>query len=173
MAQVCLQVPRSVSVIASGADASAPALQGHESVIVVVMEFCDLGSVLRAVTKKAFRPHGKWTYHTTYVSAACCLAVSWTGSSAGPPRLRACVHAAGCLVTTCRDVHVQPGALFCRGHRCRPKEPPKPADVPFHVLQRALLRTAQEIAKGMDYIHSFGIIHGVSDASCARIHPHC
>lgn len=27
-------------------------------------------------------------------------------------------------------------------------------------LQRALLRTAQEIAKGMDYIHSFGIIHG-------------
>lgn len=28
------------------------------------------------------------------------------------------------------------------------------------MLQRALLRTAQEIAKGMDYIHSFGIIHG-------------
>lgn len=28
------------------------------------------------------------------------------------------------------------------------------------LLQRALLRTAQEIAKGMDYIHSFGIIHG-------------
>lgn len=28
------------------------------------------------------------------------------------------------------------------------------------VLQRALLRTAQEVAKGMDYIHSFGIIHG-------------
>ena len=27
-------------------------------------------------------------------------------------------------------------------------------------MQRALLRTAQEIAKGMDYIHSFGIIHG-------------
>ena len=28
------------------------------------------------------------------------------------------------------------------------------------LLQRALLRTAQEVAKGMDYIHSFGIIHG-------------
>ena len=28
------------------------------------------------------------------------------------------------------------------------------------LMQRALLRTAQEIAKGMDYIHSFGIIHG-------------
>lgn len=28
------------------------------------------------------------------------------------------------------------------------------------LLQRALLRTAQEIAKGVDYIHSFGIIHG-------------
>lgn len=27
-------------------------------------------------------------------------------------------------------------------------------------MQRALLRTAQEVAKGMDYIHSFGIIHG-------------
>lgn len=27
-------------------------------------------------------------------------------------------------------------------------------------MQRALLRTVQEIAKGMDYIHSFGIIHG-------------
>lgn len=27
-------------------------------------------------------------------------------------------------------------------------------------LQRALLRTAQEVAKGMDYIHSFGIVHG-------------
>ena len=46
----------------------------------VVMEFCDLGSVLRAVTKKAFRPHGKWTYHTTYVSAAYCLTMSCTGS---------------------------------------------------------------------------------------------
>ena len=32
------------------------------------MEFCDLGSLLRAVTKKAFKPHGKWSYHTTYVS---------------------------------------------------------------------------------------------------------
>lgn len=27
-------------------------------------------------------------------------------------------------------------------------------------MQRALLRTAQEVAKGMDYIHSFGIVHG-------------
>ena len=27
-------------------------------------------------------------------------------------------------------------------------------------VQRALLRTAQEVAKGMDYIHSCGIIHG-------------
>jgi len=37
-------------------------------VIVVVMEFCDLGSLMRAVNKKAFKPHGKWSYHTTYVS---------------------------------------------------------------------------------------------------------
>ena len=27
-------------------------------------------------------------------------------------------------------------------------------------VQRALLRTAQEVAKGMDYIHGFGIVHG-------------
>ncbi len=32
------------------------------------MEFCDLGSLMRAVNKKAFKPHGKWSYHTTYVS---------------------------------------------------------------------------------------------------------
>ena len=43
-------------------------MQGQDTVIVVVMEFCDLGSLLRAVTKKAFKPHGKWSYHTTYVS---------------------------------------------------------------------------------------------------------
>ncbi len=28
------------------------------------------------------------------------------------------------------------------------------------ILQRALLRTAQEVAKGMEYIHSKGIVHG-------------
>ena len=28
------------------------------------------------------------------------------------------------------------------------------------MMQRALLRTAQEVAKGMDFIHNFGIIHG-------------
>ena len=27
-------------------------------------------------------------------------------------------------------------------------------------VQRALLRTAQEIAKGMEYIHDFDIVHG-------------
>lgn len=60
----------------------------------VVMEFCDLGSLMRAIKKKAFKPHGKWTYHTTYVSEIklkCILSVvhqelpvqSWTeaGSS--------------------------------------------------------------------------------------------
>ncbi len=43
-------------------------MQGQDTVIVVVMEFCDLGSLLRAVNKKAFKPHSKWSYHTTYVS---------------------------------------------------------------------------------------------------------
>lgn len=62
--------------IGSGADdagrelAVIAPLQGQDTVIVVVMEFCDLGSLLRAVHKKAFKPHGKWSYHTTYVSQA-------------------------------------------------------------------------------------------------------
>ncbi len=108
-----------LSLVASLSDAPKPALQGHESVIVVVMEFCDLGSVLRAVTKKAFRPHGKWTYHTTYVSAAYCLAASCTASVAGPLRSNsgcACSKLSG---FTCTSVDAQPGALFCRGQRCR------------------------------------------------------
>lgn len=29
-----------------------------------------------------------------------------------------------------------------------------------YAVQRALLRTAQEIAKGMEYIHDFDIVHG-------------
>lgn len=37
------------------------------------MEYCDLGSLFRAIGKKVFRPHGKWTYHTTYVSHLHCL----------------------------------------------------------------------------------------------------
>ena len=43
-------------------------MQDSQAFMVVVMEFCDLGSLLRAISKKAFRPHGKWSYATTYVS---------------------------------------------------------------------------------------------------------
>ena len=43
-------------------------LQGGKAVIVVVMEFCDMDTLLRAIQKKAFQPHGKWSAHTTYVS---------------------------------------------------------------------------------------------------------
>ena len=39
-------------------------------------------------------------------------------------------------------------------------------------MQRALLRTAQEVAKGMDYIHSCDIIHGDLKACLADTHPH-
>lgn len=35
--------------------------------IVVVMEYCDMDTLLRAIQKKAFQPHGKWSAHTTYV----------------------------------------------------------------------------------------------------------
>ncbi len=43
-------------------------LQESQAFMVVIMEYCDLGSLLRAISKKAFRPHGKWSYVTTYVS---------------------------------------------------------------------------------------------------------
>ena len=42
--------------------------QGGKAVVVVIMEFCDMGTLLRAITKQAFKPHGKWKLHTTYVS---------------------------------------------------------------------------------------------------------
>ena len=44
-------------------------MQESEAFMVVIMEYCDLGSLLRAISKKAFRPHGKWSYATTYVSS--------------------------------------------------------------------------------------------------------
>ncbi|PRW57603.1 serine threonine- kinase drkC [Chlorella sorokiniana] len=66
-------------------------LAGQEALMVVVMEYCDLGSLRKALQRKAFRPSTKWPFQTTY---------------------------------------------------------------------RALLRTAQEIAKGMGYIHEFNIVHG-------------
>ena len=42
-------------------------LQESQAFMVVIMEYCDLGSLLRAISKKAFKPHGKWSYATTYV----------------------------------------------------------------------------------------------------------
>ena len=39
----------------------------NEAVMVVVMEFCDLWSLQRAISKKAFKPHGKFTDQATYV----------------------------------------------------------------------------------------------------------
>lgn len=47
-------------------------LQGGKAVVVVIMEFCDMGTLLRAITKQAFKPHGKWKLHTTYVRSAAC-----------------------------------------------------------------------------------------------------
>ena len=38
-----------------------------EVLMVVVMEWCDLGSLATAIRKQRFRPHGKWTFTSTYV----------------------------------------------------------------------------------------------------------
>lgn len=35
--------------------------------MLVVMEWCDLGSLATAVARRKFQPHGKWGFHTTYV----------------------------------------------------------------------------------------------------------
>ena len=40
-----------------------------QALMVVVMEFCDLGALRKALKRRAFVPHGKWTFQTTYVSA--------------------------------------------------------------------------------------------------------
>lgn len=67
-------------------------LTSTEALLVVVMEHCDLGSLQRAIQRRAFLPSAKWPQHVTF---------------------------------------------------------------------RALLRTAAEIAKGMEYLHTqHGIIHG-------------
>ncbi|KAL6777670.1 ROC104 [Auxenochlorella protothecoides x Auxenochlorella symbiontica] len=63
----------------------------HDAVLAVVMEFCDVGSLGRALSKGAYLPSAKWSADVTH---------------------------------------------------------------------RALLRTAQEVAKGMAYIHSHDIVHG-------------
>jgi len=77
-------------------------VQGQDTVIVVVMEFCDLGSLMRAVNKKAFKPHGKWSYHTTYVSHVIALmtlslfhlVLQWSVHS--PAQTSACCSSARC-----------------------------------------------------------------------------
>ncbi len=67
-------------------------LTESEALLVVVMEHCDLGSLQRAIQRKAFLPSAKWPQHATF---------------------------------------------------------------------RALLRTAAEVAKGMEYIHGqHGVVHG-------------
>lgn len=66
-------------------------LRPDEALLVVVMEHCDLGSLQRALRRRAFLPSEKWPFRATF---------------------------------------------------------------------RALLRTAAEIAKGMAYCHSMGVVHG-------------
>eukprot|EP00887_Chlorella_sp_A99_P003741 scaffold7.g3741.t1 len=66
-------------------------LRDDEVLMAVVLEYCDLGSLRRAIKRRAFVPGARWSLQTTY---------------------------------------------------------------------RALLRTAQEVAKGMEYIHEYNVVHG-------------
>ena len=46
-------------------------MQGQDTVIVVVMEFCDLGSLMRAVNKKAFSSRLLCTHAELAPDAGC------------------------------------------------------------------------------------------------------
>lgn len=72
-------------------DLESLCLQPQEALLAVVMEHCELGSLHRALQRRAFLPSEKWPFRATF---------------------------------------------------------------------RALLRTAAEIAKGMEHCHSLGVIHG-------------
>lgn len=64
----------------------------NEAMMVVVMEFCDLQSLHRAITKKVFKPHGKFSKQATYVSSltTCFSFISATAK-----------HNTGCLCLHC------------------------------------------------------------------------
>ena len=90
--------------------------------MVVVMEYCDLGSLRKALRRRAFLPSAKWPFQTTYVRACRCRCAQVPPPADETPA--ACTRACEALV------------------------------------QRALLRTAQEVAQGMEYIHQFNVVHG-------------
>lgn len=58
-------------------------LTSQEALMVVVMEYCDLGSLRKAITRRAFVPHGKWSFQTTYVSVPCAGAFWVVGEQPG------------------------------------------------------------------------------------------
>ena len=72
-------------------------VQGGKAVVVVIMEFCDMGTLLRAITKQAFKPHGKWKLHTTYVRALHQLPAAAKASAL----LRSCLSAAHLRLGCC------------------------------------------------------------------------
>ena len=45
-------------------------LAAGDVLMLVVMEWCDLGSLASAIAKRKFQPHGKWAFRTTYVRTA-------------------------------------------------------------------------------------------------------
>ena len=61
-------------MVADGAGRGCPlevrevrSLARSEVLMVVVMEWCDLGSLAASIRKQRFRPHGKWPFKSTYV----------------------------------------------------------------------------------------------------------
>lgn len=117
------------------------------TVLLALLSLLPAGSLRKALQRKAFRPSAKWPFQTTYVSTAQCLspgvgacACAWQQHALSGVSVRQSHSALGAQTACCcmglTPCHLRPTLLPC---------------------QRALLRTAQEIAKGMGYIHEFNI----------------
>ena len=81
-------------------------LAPSEVLMVVVMEWCDMGSLASAIRKQRFRPHGKWPFKTTYVRHT--RGGGPTGSSAVPWSCHLGLDANCCMCEHLNKLHASP-----------------------------------------------------------------